>query len=112
MLEKLRNNTLIKLLIFILCLPLPVVIGFSLLSSNSWNIFPSNNPYIYLSFGFYGCLLACLLWKNSLLKVVMIILNIIPGFFLFLGAMMGGLGAIPTLLLTMVMPLIPWIKIL
>lgn len=112
MLEKFRNNTLIKSLIFILCLSLPVVIGVSLLSSNSGNMFPTSNPYIYLSFGFYGCLLACILWKNNVLKVVMIILNIIVSFFLFIGALMGGLGSIVTLLLTMVMPFIPWIKIL
>lgn len=112
MLEKFRNNILIKSLVFILCLLLPVVIGFSLLSSNSWNIFPANNPYIYLSFGFYGCLLACIFWKNNVLKVVMIILNIVASFFLFIGALMGGLGAIVTLLLTMVLPFIPWIKIL
>lgn len=112
MVEKLRNNTLIKILIFILCLPLPVVIGTSLFSSNSWNIFPNNNPYVYLSFGFYGCLLACLIWKNRLLKVLMITLNIVPGFFLFLGALMGGIEGIVTLLLIMLLPFIPWIKIL
>lgn len=112
MVKKIRNNALIKILVFILCLPLPAVIGASLFSSNSWEIFADNNPYIYLSFGFYGCLLACLLWKNRLLKVLIIILNIIPGFFLFLGALMGGVESILTLLLIMLFPFIPWIKIL
>lgn len=112
MIRKITSSIMIKLLIFILCLPLPIVIGTNLFSSNSLDIFSTNNPYIYLSFGFYGCLLACLLWKNNLLKLIVIVLNIIPCFFLFLGALMGGADSILTLLLTMVMPFVPWIKIL
>ena len=112
MFQKLKDHTLIKISALLLCLPLPTVIGSSLLSSNLWNIFPVNDPYVYLSFGFYGCLLACLLWKNLLLKAAMILLNALPAFFVFLGALMGGPGAIPVLLLTLVIPFIPWIRLL
>lgn len=102
------NRKILQYLALCLSLALPMVAGAALAG------LPVAETLVYnvLWCGFYGCLLLCLFWQKTLLKIFFLALN--GGCFLFiaLGAMMGGAGALGILLLKALIPFGPWLDIL
>ena len=96
-----RSSGIFKAILFFVTLAIPIWIMAFLMGASSFPVFS------HLWLGFYGCFLLCLSYQHTWIKIIIVTANCLCLFFLILIYCMGGLGAIPAILLKTILPFIP-----